>query len=158
MHITVRFATSEDIDSIIQLETEFVDYLRSIEDPNPQSLNPSILLRDGFGAEPAFSGLVAEANNEVVGYLFYHHGYDIDRGGRVLYIIDLFVRERSRGKGAGRALMEAAADICRRAGGHELIWAVYSPNKLAIDFYEHLGARHLQQEDMAYMHWRVKEA
>ncbi len=58
-------------------------------------------------------------------------------------------------KGAGRALMEAAADICRRAGGHELLWGVFLKNKLAMAFYEKLGAKYLQQLEMTYMHWKV---
>jgi len=156
MNITVRSATPEDAKIIAQLSTEFDDYLRSLGDQNPKIFDIPTYLRDGFGVEPAFSGLVAEANGEVVGYLLYHPGYDIDRGGRVLYIFDLFVREGARRKGAGRALMEKVADICRRAGGYELIWSMYEPNKLAKAFYEHLGAQYLP-EDMVYMHLPVKK-
>jgi GNAT superfamily N-acetyltransferase len=155
MKITVRSATPEDAEVIVQLSTEFDDYLRSLGDQNPKKIDIPTYLRDGFGVEPAFSGLVAEANGEVVGYLLYHPGYDIDRGGRVLYIFDLFVRERVRRKGAGRALMEAVADICRHAGGHELVWLVYKPNKLAVAFYERLGAQYI--EDMMAMHCLVKK-
>ena len=154
MKITVRPATPEDAEIIVQLEKEFDDYLRSLGDLNPTVLNAESYLRDGFGEEPVYSGIVAEAGCEVVGFLLYHSGYDFDHGGRVLYIIDLFVRESARRKGAGRALMEKAADICRRAGGNELVWAVYNPNKLAFIFYENLGAQYIQ--NMTYMHRRVK--
>ncbi len=157
MNITIRPATPEDVETIVRLEMEFVDYLRTIGDSNPTSLNVNTYLRDGFGEEPAFSGIVAETNGEVVGYMFYHPGYDIDRGGKVIYIVDLFVSEKARRKGAGRALMEMAADICLKAGGSELVWAVFIPNKLAASFYEHLGAKYLQREDMTYMHLRLKE-
>jgi len=144
----------EDAEIIVQLEKEFDDYLRSLGDSDPTVLNADSYLRDGFGEEPVYSGIVAEIGGEVVGFLLYHSGYDFDHGGRVLYIIDLFVRESARRKGVGRALMEKAADICRRAGGNELVWAIYNPNKLAFIFYESLGARYV--ENMTYMHWRVK--
>jgi GNAT superfamily N-acetyltransferase len=40
--------------------------------------------------------------------------------------------------------MERAIEICRAAGGTQLFWAVYAPNKAAIQFYERLGARFTQ--------------
>jgi len=156
MKVTVRPATPEDAESIAQLGLEFDDYLRSIGDDNPTSFGAATYLKDGFGEDPAFSGLVAETNGEVVGYLLYHPGYDIDRGGRIFHVIDLFVTEQARGQGVGRTLMEQTAEICRKAGGHELVWGVYLKNKLAMSFYEKLGARYLEQESMTYMHWRVK--
>ncbi len=155
MNITVRPATAEDAESIARLEQEFTDYLVTLGDNNPTSIGSRGYLEEGFGPEPAFSGIVAETNSGVVGYLLYHPGYDIDRGGRIIYVLDLFVTAKARGKGIGRALMGAAADICRRAGGSELVWAVFLKNKLAMAFYENLGAEYLQQLDMTYMHWKV---
>ena len=155
MNITIRPTTPEDAEAIMRLEQEFVDYLISIGDTNPTSLSVETYLRDGFGAEPAFSGIVAETVGEIIGYLLYHPGYDIDRGGRIFYVLDLFVTAKARRKGTGRVLMEAMADICRRAGGTELLWGVFLKNKLSLDFYESLGAKYLHQSDMGYMHWRV---
>lgn len=51
--------------------------------------------------------------------------------------------------------MESAANICRRSGGKELLWGVFQKNKGSMGFYEHLGAKYFQQEDMTYMHWKV---
>jgi len=155
VYITIRQATPEDAESIVRLEQESEEYLRLIGDSIPTILNLDTYLRDGFGEEPAFSGLVAETDGKVVGYPLYHPGYDFDHGGRVLYIVDLFVTEKARKKGAGRALMEAAAEICRNAGGKELVWAVYNPNKPAFSFYESLGARYI--ENMTYMQWKVSD-
>ncbi len=155
MRITIRPATAEDAASIERLELEFVDYLVSIGDTNPRWLDAQTYLKDGFGDDPAFSGLIAESNEEVIGYLLYHPGYDVDRGGRVFHVIDLFVSESARRNGAGRALMEGVADICRRADGRGLLWSVFLKNKLAMAFYEKLGAEYLQQLEMTYMHWKV---
>jgi len=111
------------------------------------------ILRDGFGANPAFSGLVAELNGKVAGYLLYHFGYDTDHARRLMHVCDLYVQEGARHHGAGRALMQAAANLCREAGGHELLWTVYKPNKLAFDFYERLGAEYVK--DLKFMYWPV---
>lgn len=144
MGFEVRPATERDATAIGHLAEEFAAYLRSLGDETDFQFGPEQVLRDGFGPDAAFAGIVAEAGREILGYLLYHSGYDTDRGIRLLHVIDLYVRDDSRRLGIGRALMDEAAAICRRQGGRELFWAVYEPNKLAADFYEGLGARYVQ--------------
>jgi ribosomal protein S18 acetylase RimI-like enzyme len=151
--VSVRPATAADATVIGQLSAQFADYLRSLGDPTDFQFTAEVYLRDGFGPDPAFAGIVAEAGGEVIGYLLYHFGYDIDRAIRLLHVIDLYVREDSRRRGAGFALMNEAARICRDRGGRELFWAVYIPNTLAARFYERLGAYYV--EDLHFMAWRV---
>ena len=47
-------------------------------------------LHDSFGAEPAFVCLVAEESATVVGYVTYHHSYDVDSAARSLTIDDFW--------------------------------------------------------------------
>jgi GNAT superfamily N-acetyltransferase len=77
-------------------------------------------LRDGFGADPAFSGLVAEFEGRVIDYLLYHFGYDTDRAIRLMHVVDLFVQEEMRNKSCGNSLMQAADRIGEKAGATEL--------------------------------------
>jgi GNAT superfamily N-acetyltransferase len=146
-------ATANDAVAIGELAQQFAAYLRSLGDPTDFRFNAEAYLRDGFGPAPAFAGLVAEVDGRIVGYLLYHAGYDTDRAIRLMHVIDLYVHEDARRQGAGQALMHAAADICRQAGGRELFWAVYAPNKLAAEFYERLGARYTK--DLKFMYWTV---
>jgi ribosomal protein S18 acetylase RimI-like enzyme len=129
------------------------DYLRALGDTTDFRFTAETFLRDGFGPNPAFAGIVAVVEEAVVGHLFYHFGYDTDWAIRLLYVIDLMVREDKRGQGIGKALMLKAAEICREAGGSELVWAVYKPNRLAAEFYERLGAKYI--EDLHFMRWGV---
>ena len=147
----IREATRDDADAIGTLAGEFAEYLRSLGDTADFSFNADTYLRDGFGDSPAFRGLVVEINNEVVGYLLYHPGYDGDLAVRTLYIVDLYVRPANRRQGAGRALMKKAGEICASAGGKRLFWSVYSPNRPALDFYERLGAQYLKNMDYMYL-------
>jgi ribosomal protein S18 acetylase RimI-like enzyme len=71
----------------------------------------------------------------------------------IMHVCDLYVHENARRHGAGRALMQAAAKICREAGGHGLFWAVYLPNRLAKAFYERLGAEYVKA--LEFMYWPV---
>ena len=72
---------------------------------------------------------------------------------RLMFVIDLYVQETKRRRGIGEALMRVAAQICRGAGGCELIWSVFVPNKLALQFYERLGAKYIQE--LTFMYWSV---
>ena len=153
MSVILRAATVDDAERVASLGREFVAYLRSLNDPGMYGFSTEEYLRDGFGENPAFSGLVAELDGEMVGYLLYCPGYDLDHGGRIIHIVDLFVRETARRQGVARALMEAVADICRQVGGKQLLWAIYTPNTLAKDFYEKLGATYIR--DLQFMHLPV---
>jgi GNAT superfamily N-acetyltransferase len=153
MSVTIRAATPQDAGSVASLGREFVAYLQELGDSTPNSLTAEDYLRDGFGENPAFAGLIAEVEGQVVGYLLYCPTYDLDLGGRILYIIDLFVREAARRQGVAHALMTRAADICREAGGQALLWSLYNPNKIAAAFYEKLGAQYIK--DLSFMYWSV---
>jgi GNAT superfamily N-acetyltransferase len=152
---SVRPSTAADAEVIASLASAFSEYLRSLGDPQPGQITEQQYLDDAFGPGRAFSGLIAEVDGHPVGYLLYCHGYDLDLGGRILWVIDLFVQESARGRGVGRSLMQAAAEICRGAGGRQLSWSVYARNEIGKRFYEGLGASYTR--DLDCMHWKVSE-
>jgi ribosomal protein S18 acetylase RimI-like enzyme len=154
VQLIVRPAAAEDAEAVGRLAAEFAQYLRSLGDKADLKFDADTYLRDGFGESPAFSGLVAERGDEILGYLLYHPGYDVDYAARTLHVVDLYVGGAWRGQGVGRALMREAVRVCRRMGGAQLFWAVYAPNKAAIGFYEHLGARFTQ--DLLFMRLDVE--
>ncbi|HXT14293.1 MAG TPA: GNAT family N-acetyltransferase [Gemmatimonadaceae bacterium] len=138
--LNVRVATPSDAPAIAELSAEFVRYLARLGDPAPGGITADEVLREGFGDHAAFGGFVAEFAGRIVGYLLHHPGYDVDRGGRVWYVFDLFVTATARRAGVGRALMIRARHACQDAGGRALIWTVYPPNLDALHFYQRLGA------------------
>jgi GNAT superfamily N-acetyltransferase len=155
MGVLVRAATAADAGAVGSLLEEFQTYLRGLGDHTDFKFDDRVYLRDGFGPRPAFAGFVAEADGQIVGYLLYHYGYDSDQGERLMYVLDLYVRQERRGLGAGRALMERAAATAHEAGARTLAWSVYAPNALAFAFYERLGARY--ESDLKLMSWRPAE-
>jgi GNAT superfamily N-acetyltransferase len=60
-----------------------------------------------------------------------------------LYLEDIFVLPEARGKGAGIALFRAVAHEAVRLSCGRMEWQVLSWNVPSIQFYERLGARHL---------------
>ena len=98
-------------------------------------------LQDGFGENPAYGVLVAEDEaGTVVGMSLYYVRYSTWKGRR-LYLEDLIVRENQRGKGLGKALLDATVDVARQSGCTGLMWQVLEWNTPAIEFYKAYGAR-----------------
>jgi GNAT superfamily N-acetyltransferase len=145
MPTKIRPACADDAQDIGRLALQFAQYLRDLGDQTEFKLNADSYLRDGFGKQPAFSGIVAESQDGLVGYLLYHFGYDSDAAARNLHVVDLYVEPKARNKGVGTALMKAAAGIAVEAGAQELIWSVYILNSLAASFYEKLGAERITE-------------
>lgn len=143
MTLTIRPALETDARDIGNLAQQFASYLRELGDQSEFNLTAESYLRDGFGKQPAFSGIVGEDNGRVVGYLLYHFGYDSDAAARNLHVVDLYVDRSDRRRGVGTALMRSAAEIARAGDAFELVWSVYHRNILASEFYERLGAERI---------------
>jgi GNAT superfamily N-acetyltransferase len=101
---------------------------------------PERIRADGFGAQAAFTPLVAELDGAVVGYAFFSPGDNTDIAARSMWLHDIFVAPAARGRGVGYALMAAVAAETVRAGGMSLEWGVHAANAGALEFYRRLGA------------------
>jgi ribosomal protein S18 acetylase RimI-like enzyme len=148
MDFTIRNARIEDAGAIGAMIKEFQVYLSALGDTTDFNFNAEAYAKEGFGPSPAFSGFVAEGEEEVIGYLLYHFGYDTDLAQRLVFVIDLYVKKTWRQHGIGRALMQSVTEAGRAHGAKNLIWSVYKPNLQAINFYKNLGARTIDLEFM----------
>ena len=58
----------------------------------------------------------------------------------IVLLNDLYVNESARGQGAGRALIEAGAELARKAGASHLVWETAPDNHRAQALYDTTGA------------------
>jgi ribosomal protein S18 acetylase RimI-like enzyme len=154
MTIEIRQSTADDAEAIGALAAEFQSYLHALGEETDFDWDASKYLRDGFGEDPAFEGLVAEVDSLVVGYALYHFGYDTDRGQRLVYLIDLFVAEPFRRAGIGENLMRCLSNAGRSRGAEYVVWSVPKASSLAARFYERLGATHANE--LHCMLWSIE--
>jgi GNAT superfamily N-acetyltransferase len=133
----LRPGTAADVPLILNLIRELATYERA---PDAVHAREADLLRDGFGATPLFRTLLIELDSLPVGFAFFFLAYSTWRGRPTLYLEDLFIRPEARGKGAGRALMQALAAEAVQLGCARFIWQVLDWNAPSIAFYESLGA------------------
>lgn len=135
--ITIRKAVAADAAEIAQLANLF----GSLEGEVDDIFSAAIVLRDGFGPNPAFEVLLAEQDGRAVGYVLFDEFYNSEIPGRGIWLSDLFVDPDSRGKGLGKRLMAAVAREAVARGCVSLWWGVRNRNAKARAFYETLGVR-----------------
>lgn len=141
---TLRPACRGDVPAIVALAEQFAQHMRELGDTTPLALDATALERDGFGPNPAFHGIVAERDAQVVGYLLHHPGYDTEAARRLVFIVDLFVSQDARGLGIGAALVEAVRRIAADTSAAQLVWTVDRRNVAAMRFYAGLGAERVE--------------
>jgi GNAT superfamily N-acetyltransferase len=95
-------------------------------------------------------GLVAEHGGRLVGYALYYPVFGSFRTRWRLWLEDLYVAPEARGLGAGVALMAALARRALEGGYVAVEWQVLDWNRIALDFYEHLGARRYATDLLQY--------
>lgn len=135
MFCTIRPATPADAAALAKL----INDLNRHEGLEP-FYSEALVLRDGFGDDAAYHALLAQGSEGLIGYAAYQAAYDTERGGRSLWLLDLYVAPKARGGGAGRALMRQVARVACDRGCVSLWWGVRSCNRQARAFYAGLGA------------------
>lgn len=97
------------------------------------------LYDDVFGPSPKCRVFVARMMDEVVGMALFYNKYSTWTGGCV-YLEDLIVSEKWRGKGIGSKLFFEVAKHAANANAGRLEWQVLNWNESGIAFYNKLNA------------------
>ncbi len=93
-----------------------------------------------FSPDPKVFADIAEWNGTPAGFALWFYNFSTFRGRHGIYLEDLFVEPRLRGRGIGKALLSGLARRCVEQGLKRLDWWVLDWNEATIDFYRALGA------------------
>ena len=145
VEIGIRKAIEQDAPNISRLIIALAEFEKL---PPPDEAARDRLIADAFGERPRFEIFLAEVEEQVVGYAFVFETYSTFLALPTLYLEDLFVLTEFRGRRVGYALFRHCAQEALRRGCGRFEWAVLDWNQHAIEFYERLGARHLDD-------WRI---
>ena len=138
--IRVLPATEHDVPLILSFIRDLAEYERLAD---ACVASEEALRRNLFDKNPAAEVLLAYSGDKPVGFALFFHNYSTFLAERGLYLEDLFVIPEARGQGAGYALLSALAETAVSRNCARMEWAVLAWNQLAIDFYNRLGARPL---------------
>jgi len=141
MNIVIRKGKKEDLPRALELVMELADFEKA---PDAVTNTVADMERDGFGPNPVFRFHVAEVDGVMVGMALYFVKYSTWKG-KGLYLDDLFVTEKMRGKGIGKKLLDAFMQEAKAIDAKQVHWQVLDWNTPAIDFYKKIGAR-IEQE------------
>ncbi|SFK57075.1 GNAT family N-acetyltransferase [Shimia haliotis] len=116
-------------------------YLAFYDSSVPEEVYQSTFARL-LGDDPQdFTCLIAEVDGKPVGlthYLFHRHAWKVEN---VCYLQDLYADPTVRGKGIGRALIEAVYAAADDAGSPTVYWLTQDFNATARQLYDRIAAK-----------------
>jgi GNAT superfamily N-acetyltransferase len=148
MSIKIRKAKKADFKDIIRLINELAKFEKLVP-PNKKA--EKRLFRDAFGKNPAFSVLVAVHNKEIVAMHLFLFVFFLP-GKKNLYLEDIFITESKRRFGIGKLFFRELVKKAKKEKCGRMEWCVLDWNKNAIEFYNKLGAKPLDD----WIYYRLK--
>lgn len=130
--VKIRKAIQEDCAPMLELIKELADYEKALHEV---TLTLEQFIEDGFGSSPVWGAFVAEYNEGIVGISLYYDRYSTWKGRR-LYLEDLVVTEKLRGKQIGKQLFEATMEYGKSNHYNGMVFQVLNWNEPAINFYK----------------------
>jgi GNAT superfamily N-acetyltransferase len=142
MNFTIKPVTPPEVPHLLELICELArfEHLENEVEATVESLNEAF-----FGTHPAAGGLLARRDAEPAGYAIYFFTFSSFVGRRGIWLEDVYVRPEFRQQGLGRSLIEAVARVGAQQNCGRYEWTALNWNKNALDFYQRLGARALDE-------------
>ena len=128
----IRKAVQEDCAAMLELIRELAEYEKALHEV---TLTLDEFINDGFGESPVWGAFVAETAGEIVGISLYYDRFSTWKGRR-LYLEDLVVTERMRGKKIGKMLFDATLEYGKSRQYNGMVFQVLNWNEPAINFYK----------------------
>lgn len=134
--INIRTGTKTDLPQILELIRELAHYEKS---PSEVEVTLTEMENWGFGKNKLFDFFVAQENNSIIGLALYYYKYSTWKG-KCMFLEDIIVTERCRGKGVGRLLFDKVVSVAKNQEVRRLEWQVLEWNEPAIKFYKKFDA------------------
>ena len=144
MDVKIRKARQRDVEQVVQLWKEFMDFHRRYDPHFSRSRNGHLKFKDFVSKKISARNalvLVAQVNRRIVGYIIasidaYVPVFIEKRYGA---IYDLMVDSGFRRRGIGRRLVCEAREWFRKRGIKRMELSVAASNRLAVRFWSRVG-------------------
>jgi GNAT superfamily N-acetyltransferase len=137
MNMIIRSAIQEDCHRMMQLINELAVYEKAADEV---TVAFNDFVQAGFGPHPVWWAYVAEVDGKVEGFALWYIRYSTWKGQR-MYLEDILVTEKMRGKGLGKLLLDALIKEAKEKKFTGMMWQVLDWNETAINFYKKYDAQ-----------------
>lgn len=135
--LKIRQAEKKDISSILSMIKELAEYEKLL---HKVETTEQAFVEVVFGENKFVEVLIAEYDNKICGQTIFFKNFSTFVGKPGYYIEDLYVKPEYRGKGIGKALLNAVIDKAKENNFGRVEWVVLDWNVSAIEFYKNRGA------------------
>jgi GNAT superfamily N-acetyltransferase len=132
MEINIRVAEKKDCLRLLELIHELAVYEKA---PEEVTVSLEEFQDAGFGKNIVWKAFVAEENGIIQGFGLYYIRYSTWKGCR-MYLEDLLVTEKMRGKGIGKLIFNRLIEEAIEKEFKGMTWQVLDWNEPAINFYK----------------------
>ncbi len=140
MQFTIEPVTPGELPALLELIRELARFEKL--EHEVESTVP-LLEQSFFGLNAVAGALLAKQGEAVAGYAIYFFTFSTFVGKKGIWLEDLYVRPDFRQQGLGRKLIEAVARVGVAQDCGRFEWTALNWNKTALDFYQKLGAKAL---------------
>jgi GNAT superfamily N-acetyltransferase len=134
--VEVRHATVADLDVLVPLFDQYRQFYLQPSEPEPARR----FLLDRLEHNESVI-LLALHDGAVIGFTQLYPSFSSGAMAPIFILNDLFVAPEARRRGAGSALLHAAAEYGRRAGAVRLVLSTEGTNTTAQSTYQRMGWR-----------------
>jgi GNAT superfamily N-acetyltransferase len=139
--ISIRPASEADAELLFDLILELATYEKAAD----QVVGDAETLRRSLFEQHAAEALIVERGEEPVGYAVFFTTFSTWETRSGVWLEDIYVRPEQRRGGIGLAVMEHLAALTLERGHVRLEWCALTWNEPALEFYDRLGARRLDE-------------
>ena len=133
----IRIAVIDDIPLILDFIRGLAEYERLLD----EVVATEELLRKWLFEKEKAEVLIGEFNGEPVAFSLFFHNFSTFLGRPGIYLEDLFVRPKARGKGIGKKMLKYLAKLAVERGCGRLEWSCLDWNTSSVEFYLSIGAQ-----------------